>query len=129
MAGLVYSSAQFYFTRADAERQLTIPRPGGETLCFVDLASGVCQLSGPLSFEVPVLWIMPWVDRWGPERGRECDDLACALQLFDQDCEQLCGATGILSSVLLDLEARRIARFALVVPPPLGVVYQPSFPT
>ncbi len=127
LLGRPHSNLQFHFTRKFTRQLLAMPSPPDETTFALDLAAGTFALNRSLQSDQPALLIRPWVDRWGEERGQPFADTAAAVAAFDAEVAECTGAYGIACSVVLDLGARRVLRFAAYAYPPAGTLISRHF--
>lgn len=127
LLGQPHSNLQFHFTREFTLQLLTMPSPPDETTFAVDLAAGTFAVNRTLQTDRPALLIRPWLDRWGEDRGRPFADRDAAVAAFDAELAACAGACGIACSLVLDLGARRVLRFAAYAYPPAGTLINRRF--
>jgi len=126
-AGL-FSNLQFHLSPPDWQWAFQNSSPPDETKFLLDLDHGVFTANRQLGFLAQdYLALYPWVDRWGPERTVTYEHMAEAVNGFADQRENLCGATGIHASLLLDIQLKRILWFYLTINPPQGVIYEEKF--
>jgi len=123
-----FSNLQFHVTRQDTLSRLYLPSPPDETAFFLNFTTGKAEWNRDLGISAGnVMWMWPYVDRWAVERTRVFDDRERALRQFHRKRSLLHGASGIATSLLLDVENSLILWFFIAVAPPPGVIFEKKF--
>ena len=119
---------QVPITRQDALSRLYLPSPPDETAFFLNFTTGKAEWNRDLGILAGnVIWMWPYVDRWAVERTRVFDDRERALRQFHRKRSLLHGASGISTSLLLDVENGAMLWFFVAVAPPQGVIFEKKF--
>ena len=106
------------------------PTPPDETTFFLNLQSGRFKLNRDLGILAQhSLILRPWVDRWAEERTETFDYISEAREAFRREKEKIAGTSGGIEAVMhLDSEGGgNILGFYLIVPPPLGIIFEREF--